>query len=98
VTLNSHGVRITHNIGGKKPGMIEITQGPVHGISKGKNGHLIVVSILSFEWVLTNIQCHGLTQQLALGGVRRATSAIEASRVIECYWKPYDQLIEASTL
>lgn len=38
--------RLTHHIAKGKPGTIEITHGgPVTGISKGKNGHLMVVSL-----------------------------------------------------
>lgn len=37
--------RLTHNISKGKPGTIEIVQGgPVTGIAKGNNGHLMVVS------------------------------------------------------
>lgn len=37
--------RLTHHIAKGKPGTIEITQGgEMTGITKGKNGHLMVVS------------------------------------------------------
>jgi myosin-1 len=40
---------LTHHIAKGKPGTIEITHGgPVTGITKGKNGHLMVVSKIFF--------------------------------------------------
>jgi hypothetical protein len=59
---------LTHHIAKGKPGTIEITHGgPVTGITKGKNGHLMVVS----KFILGCVITHDGYSTLLLGGKGR---------------------------